>query len=247
MLEYIGVALGLLGLLSGYYFYLRSKRDIRPTVAFRKRVLQTRDHPEITIRFRGIEVSTLHQLLVVFWNAGTKELRAQDLPQTNPLHLAFHESCRVLSIAILSASDPATGFSVPEISPNRFAFRFDFLNPQDGAAIEILYDPSAADGQILFEPKGSIIGARSIKVVQFSHAANLLTPLTLLLGGLGAGALATIDAWLIWNALAAGDWGLAMFFSALFLMAAVGLYAVFRLALESTRQRIPAFARAHFQ
>ena len=244
MLEYIGLALGMLGLLSAYYFYVRSKREIRPTVIYSRRVIQTRDHPEVSIRFRGTEVTTLHQLLVVFWNAGTQEIRQADIPTTNPPHVVFHEACQVLSPAVLSVSNSATNFRLEQLAPSQLALRFDFLNPQDGAVFEVLYDPASDDAQVPFEIEGSLIGAQSMKVFGFAPAPS---PWNLLFFALIAGGIFAFDAGLVFDAVREGSWGNAAAAAVMLLVPAGGLYVLYRQIRDMARQRVPAFAKSHFQ
>src|SRR2546422_3802700 len=92
--------------------YIKSRRfkQILYTCIFSK--IQTRDHPDVSIFFKGKEITNLWRLLVVCWNGGTSEIRKSDIPSGEPPYISFADDARVLSFKLLGQSSSGVGFTI---------------------------------------------------------------------------------------------------------------------------------------
>lgn len=119
--------------------------------------------PELVeIRFRGQTVDRLTKNYIVFWNSGRALLRGSDIVREDPLRCEFSEGSRILDARVVKTSRLANKFLIelpPEI-PHRMTIAFDYLDPGDGAVVEILHTDSERypkiTGTIKGVPKGCL-------------------------------------------------------------------------------------------
>jgi len=132
------VATVFFGLLS-LYFYLKSRRNKLIVFTYDKALVQTRDHPDVTIVFRGEQIENLCRAQVVCWNGGTEEVRWIDIPPGSPPSLSLGGNKRILSVASRESCSEIEG-GVVQRADDGIAFRFAYLNPGDRIVAEILYE-----------------------------------------------------------------------------------------------------------
>jgi hypothetical protein len=99
---------------------------------------------EVEISFRGQVVERLTRTHIVFWNSGKALLRGSDIVEDDPLRCECAEGSRILDARVVTSTRPSTKFAVQFNSniPDRVAFTFDYLDPGDGAVVELLHtDP----------------------------------------------------------------------------------------------------------
>ena len=85
-------------------------------------------------------VRMLAKTTIVLWNAGTEALRGEDIVEKDRVRFSIADG-RVLNHRVVQTTTPATEvrLEVGEAS-NELAFRYNYLNPNDGAVVEILHD-----------------------------------------------------------------------------------------------------------
>jgi len=117
---------------------------------------------DVEIRFRGQPVERLTKTYLVFWNAGTATIRGSDVVADDPLRCEFSEQARVLEVSLVKNTRSANKFvaMIDANRPNCALLNLDYLDPQDGATIEILHTDSnrypTVKGTIRGVPKGVI-------------------------------------------------------------------------------------------
>jgi hypothetical protein len=125
------------GLLS-LVLYLRGRPRKRVTFTWDAVTLQNRAHPGITMLFKGKPIENLFRFRVVVWNSGTQEIRRTDIPSgAKPCISLF---AKILSVAHLDAS---AKIDFAEVG-NSIEFNFEYLNPNDWVALEILLERDAS-------------------------------------------------------------------------------------------------------
>lgn len=106
-----------------------------------------------TITFKGRVVPGLWRTTVVIWNDGNKTLRGSDLVDVDALRIE-HEGV-ALDATVTHTTRKAIGFLARVGTDQReVVFQFHFLDPGDGAAVDILHTDSAGDGFL----RGTLIG-----------------------------------------------------------------------------------------
>lgn len=89
-LNIVSLALGIAGVLSSIYFYIRSKREKRPVFHTKKFQLvkdKVSDVQGLAIMFEGQQVKTLSITKLAFWNAGARTIDRADIVESDPLRV----------------------------------------------------------------------------------------------------------------------------------------------------------------
>jgi hypothetical protein len=166
------------------YLYLKSRRFKQIVFTGLFSTLQIRNHPDISISFKGTDIKNLSKFLVVCWNGGTEEIRAVDIPSGECPSIKFSENNRVLSYKVLAQSSPGLNFEVQEIDGRTLNFKFEYLNPKDGGLIEILYE-KLVDEDTTIDLKAEIIGGRKAVERIYARMNRWLVIAALAIAGIG--------------------------------------------------------------
>jgi hypothetical protein len=142
---WVGSLISLSGLIAALLIYRASRIGARP--AFQARVLRllSKENPalpsEVEVFFKGSSVPRLNRVQIVFWNAGTTLLRGSDIVQDDPLRFSFQTPGKILNASVAKVTRGTNKFAVtiPEDRPNELLCQFDYLDPGDGATIDLLH------------------------------------------------------------------------------------------------------------
>lgn len=150
----IGVILGILGLVA----YRVSRIGPRPTFQFHSRRLigkQEQELPtEIDVLFNKQPVPRLTSSRIVFWNSGNSTVHGNAIVSGDPLRCEFDDGS-ILKAHVIKATRPVINFSVSADAAIPIAtFTFDFLDPSDGAMIEILHTSEKRNPKLLGTVRG---------------------------------------------------------------------------------------------
>ncbi len=147
------------GLLSVYLFF-KSKRTKSILFISENYVLQTKNHPSLRLSFGDTEISNLSKATIVFFNSGTDAIKKSDVPK---LMVVLDKRVKLLSSNLTVVSSPDNKIAAVACE-NRIALDLEFLNPRDGAVMEVLYesqndaDSPGNSPELSFD--GTIIGGR---------------------------------------------------------------------------------------
>jgi hypothetical protein len=161
-----GSIIGLLSILVALLIYRASRIGARPVYQLRALRLigtDTKTIPEaVEIRFKGQPVERLTKTHIVFWNSGHTLLRGSDVVEADPIRCEFAEGSRILEINVAKTSRTTNKFEA-HIDPEReyrAIFTFDYLDPEDGAIVEMLHTDSdrypSINGAIRGVPNGIV-------------------------------------------------------------------------------------------
>ena len=114
---------------------------------------------EIEMSFKGSKINRLTKNIVVFWNAGKKPLDGKDIFKDEPIRFEygkFDGYGKVLSAILLKESRKTNNFSlkIDEDMPNIVNLNFSYLEPGEGAVIELLHTTNNDRPEIKGEIKG---------------------------------------------------------------------------------------------
>jgi len=101
-------------------------------------------------------VDRLTKTYIIFWNSGKALLRGADIVQEDPLRCEFSEGSRVLAARIIKNSRVANKFALDNQAefPHKLMIAFDYLDPGDGAVIEVLHTDTKRYPEIVGTVKG---------------------------------------------------------------------------------------------
>jgi hypothetical protein len=140
--------IGLVGLVIALIIYKATLVGARPVYQRRALRLIGPDakaiHKAVEIRFKGQPVDRLTKTHIVFWNSGRTLLRGSDVVDTDPIRCDFSDGSRILEVSVVKRTRATNKFEVnldPD-RPHRAIFTFDYIDPGDGAVVEILHTDS---------------------------------------------------------------------------------------------------------
>jgi hypothetical protein len=167
--DIIGIYVGIIGIILASVFYFRSKEKVRPRMLIEKTsLIGERESflPEsVEIRYSGEVIPMLSKARITFWNAGRKTLNDIDVAKHDPICLRLAESkSKLLDIRSVTTTRDVINARVTR-EANVILILFDFLDRDDGLALEAFYD---GDLQTELSIAGTIKGVRSGIAVRVS-------------------------------------------------------------------------------
>ena len=154
--------------LSTIYFYLKSRTFKQLSFIYKYSVFQATDHPLVSVTFDGREVKNVSSLLITIFNSGTKEIRKDDFPNGQMPIIQLKDS-RILHYRIVRTSSNSIGVSVDESGNSKLIASLNYLNPSQGAVVEILYENLNPDSRVPIEVKAPLIGGRSTSLELYMY------------------------------------------------------------------------------
>ena len=151
--SWFGSLLGILGLLAAIFFYWRSKRVARLTFQHDTvTLLGSSDAAfpdEVEIKFSGMPISRVTAETIVLWNAGNTTVGGSQIVAADPLRFDL-KSGDILKTRVLKVTREVNAISLKPISESKKMVEivFDYLDPEDGIAFEILHSGGRRDLEI---------------------------------------------------------------------------------------------------
>jgi hypothetical protein len=146
--DYVGVGIGVLGIIAGTFFYLKSRRYIKACYYVDTNSLISplgANVHGLEVLYDGRQIERLSVSNVFFWNQGTEAIRREDVAPISPLKIHVPAPDVILSQKILYYSSKHNNVAVMAKSNQEFMVFFDFLNPREGMIFEILHTGGVAD------------------------------------------------------------------------------------------------------
>jgi hypothetical protein len=163
---WVSSLVGLAGLVAAILIYRASLVGARPVYQLRALRLLGPDEKalpeEVEVRFKGQAVDRLTKTHIVFWNSGKALVRGSDIVKDDLLRCEFSEGSRVLEARVLKVTPPTNKFGAETDSnvPSKVVLTFDYLDPNDGAVVEILHTDTKRypdiKGTVRGVPKGIV-------------------------------------------------------------------------------------------
>ena len=166
----VGLLLGLLSLIAAIVIYRASR--IGGRLVYQRQglnIISGEPHElpsEVEILFKGHPVPRLTKTLLTLWNSGTALIRGSDVVSESPIQFVFSDGSEILRLRILKVTRPQIKFNAHLQTKNRniAVCQFDYLDPGDGAVVEILHTDEerypCASGTIRGLPKGLLDAGR---------------------------------------------------------------------------------------
>lgn len=148
-------------------FYRRSIRSKRLALVFTSSSVSTTLHSELKIQFRGRHIHQLARCLIAIWNDGSDAIRSTDIPAESKPTI-FIPKANTFLVAIVARSSAANSFNAEIASPESISIAFSYLNPGDGAVLELYYEPDVYERQPALDVP--LIGGVSPMISEFAPA-----------------------------------------------------------------------------
>lgn len=142
-LSWIGLGIGVIGLLLSYYFYKKGTRTKRPycltfTQSIAGRVLL--DIPDFQLTYKGRSVERLAITKLVFWNAGSETIASGDVPTAAPFLIGLSENVEFLNhnLEFVKRRSNAIMMTLDQ-DKKHLRVDFEYLDKNDGFVVELLH------------------------------------------------------------------------------------------------------------
>lgn len=234
------IATIIFGVLS-VYFYLRTRTVKKLACVVGYATLQRRLHPDVRISFRGIEVESLSRVLAFVWNGGTSEIRKADVPNERWPTIIVPAGSTILSLAVLKTSSDHISLSAHLTGDSSLSISFSYLNPGDGAVLELLVAGLLGSGDVEFV--APLIGGSEPAVDELKSSAWTEIWLPVIIEATTGVTMGAAGAFWYQRQEPGGLQTFLVVLSLAILSFAAGTYLQFK----PLRRRLPAFARDHLK
>jgi hypothetical protein len=131
----------------------------------------------VEIRCDGKIIPRVTKTTLSFWNSGNRTIRQQDLPKGDPLRISFPKGTEVIELEVLNMTTPANMAHVVDIKDDGAVPGFEFLDPKQGFAFEVLHTALADEVKV----EGTIIGVGKPTMWDKNSAKDVIFYLALIL------------------------------------------------------------------
>lgn len=163
----IGIAGIVISIIVSYYFYKKSQVKCIPAYQTKKiRIIDIENRiniDNVDIKYNNRKVNRLSKVYLVFWNDGNKTIDGKDIVDKDKLRVTFNsEDGEILSTKVIKVTRNVNEFRVipNKEKVNEALIEFNFLDPSDGAVVEILHSLKKSEldinGSIKGIPKGAV-------------------------------------------------------------------------------------------
>ncbi len=158
--EIISYTIGITGLISSIFFYLKSKKekkpvyDIRTTQLLRKNITSIE---KLDISYEGQELEDFSVTYISFWNAGRETIEGSDIVERDPIKINL-EGYKIYDYQII-IEEEKNNIHFEKEGVNVIKLKFDYLDKNQGFLLKVYHNGSLSD----FKLTGSIKGSRPIQ------------------------------------------------------------------------------------
>ena len=146
ILSYI---LATIGVILAIVFYLRSKREKRPTYRVYNRTLIEGVHTELSdlkVLYKNEPQKRVTVTKLAFWNAGRETINRVDIVDTDILRIEVPADARVLDTKLLQQNEPSNKFylgpiekSANGLDTTKIPLSFEYVDYRNAALIRIVH------------------------------------------------------------------------------------------------------------
>ncbi len=179
----VGITVGLIGLV----LYRLSRNIAEPSYQNSSlRLIGEKENnlpKEVEVTYNGRVVERLTKTTLIFWNNGTAVIDGKDIIASDPITIVFDKNDNILSYKILKCTKNVNNFSIVKYDdhPYQLLLNFDYLDPKDGAVLEILHDGREKYPRITGTIKGLPKGFINQGIVYENEATKIKGPIGILL------------------------------------------------------------------
>lgn len=146
---WVGSLAGIIGILVGavgIFSYKISRSTAKPSYQKSSLRLLGRNEnnlpSDVTVLFKGEEVDRLTKTTLIFWNNGTEVLSGEDVVESDPICISLKDGESILSHKILKKTKDANEIKIIKDDENskQIWVTFSYLDPEDGATLELLHN-----------------------------------------------------------------------------------------------------------
>lgn len=157
-LNLVFLGLGIAGIVTSVFLYIKSKREKRPCFNKQSYVLvqdRLSKIDAIQILYRGQSIRNLTLTKLAIWNGGRDPIDRQDVAPTDPIRIEIVGTADLLSSELTHSTTRANNFSIqPDLTEKKITISFDYFGRNEGILLDI-YHTGWNDDVVL---KGTVKG-----------------------------------------------------------------------------------------
>lgn len=144
----IGIFLGILGPITGYWFYKKGLRTKEPCYSIRNiKIIQgfASTVEGLEVNFQGKPIKTLSISRVAFWNKGRELINGSDVSKNDPLKIICNKTstddlnnAQILDVRLISTNNQPSQPSIA-LSNGEGYINFDYFDKNQGCVIQIVH------------------------------------------------------------------------------------------------------------
>ena len=197
--QIFSLSLAIIGIILATFFYLKGKKEKKPTFQIRSFNLVKEFSKKVTnieLLYSGENVENLTITKVVFWNRGDEPIRKDDVAVADPIKIVVDSKYEIFEAEILNdIANEANRFELVKNGNKSIIITFDFILPGEGVAVQIAHSGLSSEDITL---TGTIIGAGKPEEIVYdpdqTHIERSYLTLTLVcLGVFVSGCIGYID------------------------------------------------------
>ena len=158
----ISITLGILGIISGLYFYINSKKERIPKyqiTGFNLISNNITSLEKIKISYDNETIDNLYLTKFSFWNSGHETIRSEDFVKANPFQIKIKDEFKIYG-ANIEKHNFNNEVKILVKKGKLIALKFDYLDKNEGFIINIY---SSAKKTSDFSVHGNFKGSQNIK------------------------------------------------------------------------------------
>jgi hypothetical protein len=109
---------------------------------------------EIEIIYKGNKVNRVIRTIVILWNSGNKTIFGSNIVEKDPLRIEVSPDEEIIAYNIVKKTNDVNEITLEKNGKNSLNIKFNYLDANDGATIEIFH----TDDELFPDIKGTIIG-----------------------------------------------------------------------------------------
>ena len=173
--DYLGYAIAFVtfavGLAVSYYFYKKSIRVREPVYSIKNNRLVSSDEiifPNLKMSYKNKKIENFSVGKILFFNRGAETITKDDIDTVNHLKIVVKNDAKILDASILQMNNPSSQFTL-EIEEHEVLINFEYINKNQGAAIQLLHTGNLDDIEIV----GDIKHVNKIVVIEGKSKINI--------------------------------------------------------------------------
>lgn len=178
LVMWLSLAIGVVGVGATVFlaFYVRQRPRIATQISTLQLLGQHAVLPkDIAFLFRGRTVPSVALSRVALWNIGNTTIRGDQIVSADPFRLVASAGSEILDAVVLKYTRQVNDVTcvVRQAGGNEVECRFDFLDPGDGALLQLIHtgnDQVSAKGVLRGVPKGVLVVADPYKAMPQQQA-----------------------------------------------------------------------------
>jgi hypothetical protein len=165
ILTYLGLVLGIIGLIASYYFYKLSIRKKEPVYSIRSNNIisgSKSKYENLRVLYINKEVENFTVSKILFFNRGSETITRKDIETSYPLRVSTKD-CQLLDAFVLQINKPSNNFTLTWDKSGDFVYiDFDYLDKNQGGVVQIAHTGLSSDN---IKVEGDIMGVQALPEV----------------------------------------------------------------------------------